>query len=161
MRSRDPKEIDMRPYVIKTRSGPRPLVWVIGIAVAAFCVTGIAVIMEPAATEFVASAENDRAAGASAPVGAVANKTSCDTCGVVESVKGSERLAQSSGLPAIGAMAAGNEIEKQSSTARNYEITVRMDDGAVRVIRETGPLRWRAGDHIKIVDRVMVMDLGG
>ena len=41
MRSCDPKEIDMRPLVIKTRSDPHPLVSLSGIAIIVFCGIGL------------------------------------------------------------------------------------------------------------------------
>ena len=53
---------------------------------------------------------------------------------------------------AVGGAVAGNEVEKRVKSTKNYEITVRLDDGSTRMIQEANPPSWRNGDHVRIVD---------
>jgi outer membrane lipoprotein SlyB len=53
---------------------------------------------------------------------------------------------------AVGGAVAGNQIEKQAKSTKSYDITVRMNDGSRRVIREANATSWRSGDRVKIVD---------
>ena len=55
-------------------------------------------------------------------------------------------------IGAVGGVVAGNEIEKRMKTTKSYDVTVRMEDGSSRVLHETNPPAWRAGDRVKIVD---------
>ncbi len=58
----------------------------------------------------------------------------------------------------VGAVAGGllgNEIEKQVKTSKSYEVTVRFDDGAVRVINEANAPSWRVGDKVKVIAGVI------
>ena len=55
-------------------------------------------------------------------------------------------------IGAVGGVVAGNEIEKRVKTTNAYEVTVRLDDGSTRVVREASAPTWRAGDHVKLVD---------
>ena len=58
----------------------------------------------------------------------------------------------------VGAVAgaiAGNEIEKQVKKTKNYEITVRFEDGSSRVITEPEATTWRAGDKVRVVNGVI------
>ncbi len=65
------------------------------------------------------------------------------------------------GLPAIGAMAAGNDIEQQAKASRSYLTVVRMDDGATREIRETRRPAWRSGDRVRVAKGTLILDIGG
>ena len=47
---------------------------------------------------------------------------------------------------------AGNEIEKRVKTVKSYEVTVRLEDGSSRVVREATLPAWHAGDRVKLVD---------
>lgn len=104
----------------------------------------------------------------------------CSNCGVIESVREVSAAGEGSGLGAaggavvggllghqvgggsgkqiatvvgaVGGAVAGNEVEKRVKSTRSYDITVRLDDGSVRVLSETNPPSWRSGDHVKIVD---------
>jgi outer membrane lipoprotein SlyB len=58
----------------------------------------------------------------------------------------------------VGAVAGGllgNEIEKQVKTSKSYDITVRFDDGAIRVISEAALPSWRVGDKVKVIAGVI------
>lgn len=107
-------------------------------------------------------------------------KAICTICGVVESTNEITVRGEGSGLGAVGGAVvggllghqvggghgkdamtvvgavggalAGNQIEKQAKSTKSYDITVRMNDGSRRVIREANATSWHAGDHVKIVD---------
>lgn len=112
---------------------------------------------------------------ASAPVPA-----RCSECGVIEGVREIEVKGEGSGLGAVGGavvggllgnqvgaghgkqvatvagavggVIAGNEIEKRVKSTKDYEVTVRMDDGSSRVFHQADVPAWRAGDHVKVID---------
>lgn len=183
MRSCDPKEIDMRPLVIKTRSDPHPLVSLSGIAIIVFCGTGVAAIMgwiptsmgqgreggAPIATLAPAPAvpgQARQATGVAVPAAVPAPahpavRRPCADCGVIEATRQVDRRAESSALPAIGAMRAGNDIEQQAKASRSHEISIRMDDGSLRLIHQARRPDLRAGDHVRIIDGAVVLDMGG
>lgn len=187
MRSMDPKEIDMRPLVIKTRSDPHPLAWLSGIAIILFCGTGIAAIMGWIPTSMGQGRDGGAATATLLPAQAMPGQTSqptsaaarspasvpaqpavrgaaqgsCADCGVVEATRQVDRRAESAALPAIGAMRAGNEFEQQARASRSYEISIRMDDGSLRLIHQARRADLRAGDHVRIVGGAVVLDLGG
>jgi outer membrane lipoprotein SlyB len=58
-------------------------------------------------------------------------------------------------IGAVGGAVAGNEIEKQVKSNKNYEITVRFEDGSSRVFSEPEATAWRAGDKVKVVNGVI------
>jgi outer membrane lipoprotein SlyB len=104
----------------------------------------------------------------------------CSNCGVVQSVREIHTRAEGSGMGAaggavvggllgnqigggsgrqlatiagaIGGAVAGNQIEGNVSASRSYDITVQLDNGATRTIRQSAQPRWRAGDQVRIVD---------
>ncbi len=113
------------------------------------------------------------AANAPAPV-------RCAECGVIEATREIDVKGAGSGLGAVGGAVvggllgsqvggghgtqvatvvgavggglAGNEIEKRVKTTKNYEITVRMEDGSSRVFNQATAPAWRNGEHVKIID---------
>lgn len=104
----------------------------------------------------------------------------CGNCGVIESVREIAAKGEGSGLGAaggavvggvlghqvgggtgqqiatvvgaVGGAVAGNEVEKRVKATKSYDISVRLDDGSTRVINETNPPSWRAGDRVRVVD---------
>jgi outer membrane lipoprotein SlyB len=108
-----------------------------------------------------------------------ATRATCADCGVIESTREVARKGEGTGMGAVGGAVvgglignqvgsgrgntaataigavggavAGNEIEKRVKTHKNYEVTVRLDDGSSRVVSEANPPAWRNGDHVKIV----------
>ncbi len=58
-------------------------------------------------------------------------------------------------IGAVGGAVGGNEIEKRVKTSKSYAVTVRMDNGSRRVINETNPPAFRAGDQVRIVSGVI------
>ncbi len=118
----------------------------------------------------------------SAPVREMAAAT-CAECGVIESVREVDTKGAGSGLGAVGGgviggllgnqvgggrgkdvmtvvgvvggAVAGNEVEKRVKATKSYEVTVRLNDGSTRAIRETSLPTWRTGDKVKIVNGVI------
>lgn len=103
----------------------------------------------------------------------------CNNCGVVESVHEVSTRAAGSGVGAaggavvggllgnqvgsgngrslatiagaIGGAVAGNQIEGNVNAHHSYNVTVRLNDGAVRTFHNVSP-NWRAGDHVRVVN---------
>lgn len=131
----------------------------------------------PKARKAAATQPAPVARSAPAPVAAIAV---CTECGVIESVREVEAKGTGSGLGAVGGAVvggllgnqvgaghgkdamtvvgavggafAGNEVEKRVKTSKSYEVTVRLNDGTSRVIKEAGVPAWRAGDKVKLVN---------
>ena len=111
---------------------------------------------------------------------ASAAQVKCSDCGVVESVRELEVKGEGTGLGAVGGavvggvlgnqvgggrgkdvatvvgavggVVAGNEIEKRVRATKAYEVSIRMDDGSTRTVREATLPTWRAGDRVKLID---------
>ncbi len=73
----------------------------------------------------------------------------CAECGVIESTREIEAPDERTGVGAPGRIVAGGEIE--GKRARNYEITIRLQDGSMRVITDANPARWRYGERVTII----------
>lgn len=91
--------------------------------------------------------------------------TSCGRCGVIESVRQTKRTA-----PRVAAVESGygqysmallslliaakfaTPTAKAESPATVYEITVRFNDGPRRVLTESNPPKWKAGDRVMVVN---------
>ena len=54
-------------------------------------------------------------------------------------------------LGAVGGAVLGNEIEKKSRTSTAYDVTVRLNDGTTRVIRESNLPSWQSGDRVRVL----------
>lgn len=104
----------------------------------------------------------------------------CRECAVIEEVREIEKAGQASGggavagglvggvlghqvgsgrgrdvatvLGAIGGAVAGNQIEKNVKKVKEYQITVRYEDGSRGLFTQATPPAWRPGDKVKIVD---------
>ena len=74
----------------------------------------------------------------------------CDECGVIESMRVVEAQAEKS-----GAAASGRTTPRHDATGadqpRSYEITIRLQDGTMRVIRDAKPAHWRHGEQVTII----------
>jgi outer membrane lipoprotein SlyB len=53
---------------------------------------------------------------------------------------------------AVGGGYAGNVIEKRARSTPATRIRVRMSNGALRTFTESGNSRWRAGEHVRVVN---------
>lgn len=102
----------------------------------------------------------------------------CRECGTVESVREIAQEGQGSPLGAIaggvlggvlghqvgngrgrdvatvvgalGGAFAGHTVEKNVRSTRQYQITVRFDDGSRRTVTETNPPQWQNGDRVRL-----------
>jgi hypothetical protein len=70
----------------------------------------------------------------------------CDDCGVIESMRKIDAPDDHS-----GAGAPGRTGTIEGEPLRNYEITIRMQDGSVRVIREAKSAYWRHGEPVTLI----------
>lgn len=53
---------------------------------------------------------------------------------------------------AAGGAYAGHQVEKQARGTKRWEITVRMDSGALRTLSSDSMPSWHAGDRVRVVD---------
>jgi outer membrane lipoprotein SlyB len=61
---------------------------------------------------------------------------------------------------AVGGAVAGNEMERQSSTGRYYQVLVKMDEGGSRLINVAALNGLREGDRVRVSGQNLEM-LGG
>lgn len=100
-----------------------------------------------------------------APDRRAAETTSCDRCGVIEAVREKTRSAPraisvESGFGqyamALVSLLVGskfaNPAGKEAGPATSYEITVRFNDGTRRVLTESNPPQWKAGDRVMVIN---------
>ena len=125
--------------------------WVGGIA--AILVSGIAIgslaISAQGSSGVHASVEPPEVAAASAIAAPGARTYRCPECGVIESTREIEAPDERTGVNASGPIAAGGGTE--GKRFRNHEITIRLQDGSMRVITDANPARWRNGERVTII----------
>lgn len=113
-----------------------------------------------------------------------ANRSSCANCGVVLSVNEVETAGKGSGVGvvaggvvggllghqvgdgtgrdlatlagAVGGAFAGNKIEKNSKKTKSYDITVKMNSGEERIVRQATVPNVVSGDAVKIENDAIV-----
>ena len=111
-------------------------------------------------------------------------KKQCYECGTIESVRETEKPAETNGvgigvgavtggllghqmgrgngntamtvLGAIGGAFAGHQIEKKVRTVKEYHLTVRFEDGTAQQVVQSTPPAWREGDKVKVVNGSLV-----
>ncbi len=125
---------------------PHSMMWIAGIAITLFCVTGIAAIMGWIPTSM------GRSDDSAVPAAVSAAKPGAAKSHAASQVGNGRGNQVATAIGAVGGVVAGNEIEKRMKTTRAYEINVRMEDGTSRTIRQAAAPAWRAGDRVKIVD---------
>lgn len=104
----------------------------------------------------------------------------CNSCGVISAIRSVEQRGQSTGVGAaggailggllgnqigsghgrqlatvagaVGGAVAGNQVEGNMKTTHRWEITVRMDNGARRVLHQSAQPQWHEGDAVRIVN---------
>lgn len=123
--------------------------------IAAILVSGIAIgslaISAQGFNGVVAPAEPPEAAVAPAIAALGARAYRCGECGVIVSTRAIEVPNEKTGVNASGRIAAGNRGEIKGTAVRNYEITVRLRDGSMRVLTDTNPARWRHGEKVIVI----------
>ncbi len=108
----------------------------------------------------------------------------CVDCGRIEAIQVVEQKGEGTGLGAVaggvvggvlgnqvgrgsgrkiatvagvaGGAYAGHEIEKHAKTTKRYDVTVRMDTGALRSVSYDAEPGFRIGDKVKIVNGMLV-----
>ena len=70
----------------------------------------------------------------------------CAECGVIVSMRKIERHKEDPGPGADG-----DRDESRLKASRNYEFTVRMDDGSSRVIEAAYAAAWRRGERLIVI----------
>ncbi len=75
----------------------------------------------------------------------------CSECGVIESMREIDVAQETSGIQAPGGIAAGSRGGIKAKPLRNYEITIRLQGGTMRVIRDAKPAKWRHGEPVTII----------
>ena len=119
-----------------------------------------------------------RAEPAAKPAKVAAAKPPCADCGVVEGVREVEVKGKGTGLGAVaggvagavvghelgggnaktlmgvvgavGGAVAGNEVEKKARATKQWEVTVRLEDGRTELITLAQQPPWRAGDRVRL-----------
>src|SRR6266702_1455295 len=89
----------------------------------------------------------------------------CKECAVIEEVREVEKAGQTSGGGAVGGAVvggvighqigggrAGNQIEKNAKTTKEYQIFVRYEDGTKGMFAQPTPPSWRIGDKVKVIN---------
>jgi len=123
--------------------------------IAAILVSGIAIgslaISAQGFNGIPAPAEPPVAAAAPAIAAPGARAYRCAECGVIESTRKIEAADEKTGVDASGRITAGNRGGIERKPVRNYEITIRLRDGSMRVITDANPARWRHGERVTII----------
>ena len=99
----------------------------------------------------VASAEPFEEKMAPAVAAPGAGTYRCAECGVIVSTREIEAPGEKTGVNAPGRVAAATRGEIEGKLARNYEITIRLQDGSMRTITDANPATWRHGERVKII----------
>jgi hypothetical protein len=107
-----------------------------GIAIASF------VILAQGADELSAPAAAPEALMAPASAEPAVRNYRCADCGVIESTRE---------IDAPGRIDTEGRGGIEVNTLRNYEITIRLQDGSMRVIRDAKPAKWRHGESVTII----------
>ena len=121
-----------------------------------------------------------RAEPAAKPARVAAAKPPCPDCGVIEAVREVDVQGKGTGvgavaggviggvaghqvgggnaktlmtvIGAVGGAIAGNELEKRQKTTKQWQVTVRLENGQEQVVTLAQQPPWRAGDHVRLVN---------
>ena len=122
----------------------------LGAVILAGCLTGIG-----AATQ-----RDDPALDQSRAIAAASADSRCDYCGVVEKVR---EISNAGPRYAVSTVAGGRDqvivmllsalggTRAATVPAKIFEVSVKMDDGSIRAVRDAGRPQWKAGDRVKVI----------
>lgn len=99
----------------------------------------------------VAPAAEMGAAGAPAGEAFAAPSPRCAECGVIESVREIAASDEDAAVKAPGRGPAGSRGGIEAHLPRSYEITIRLRDGSMRVVRDARPANWRRGEPVTVI----------
>lgn len=74
-------------------------------------------------------------------------KGRCAECGVIVSTRQIDARDEGAGLDA-----SGDQDKRRVTSARRYEITIRLADRSSRVISFASPASWRPGERVIVID---------
>ena len=127
----------------------------LGVAVAMILVSGLVIVCVAILVRgfggVFAPAEASEAAGVPALAATATRAYRCAECGVIESILEIEAPNEDTGSVVPGLIAAGSRGGIEATPPRNYEITVRLRDGTMRVIRDAKPAKWKHGERVIII----------
>jgi len=75
----------------------------------------------------------------------------CPECAVIVSLRKIESFDGGPVTRTADGIAAGNPAGMPANTSRQYEITVRMSDGSLRVIEHTNSSNWREDERLIVI----------
>ncbi len=75
----------------------------------------------------------------------------CGECGVIESVREINAPDEKAAVESPGRSPTGKRGEIEAKPLGIHEITIRMQDGSMRVITDAKPARWRHGEPVTII----------
>ena len=96
-------------------------------------------------------AERSEAAALPAAAAPPSRAYRCAECGVIESTRKMKAAEERTGVNAPGRIAGSSRGEIEGKPARSYEITIRLQDGSMRVITDARSARWRQGERVTII----------
>jgi len=138
------------------------------------------VVRHAAAPKRAEPTTTKRAEPAAKPARVAAAKPPCPDCGVIEAVREVDVQGKGTGvgavaggviggvaghqvgggnaktlmtvIGAVGGAIAGNELEKKQKTTKQWQVTVRLENGQEQVVTLAQQPPWRAGDHVRLVN---------
>ena len=104
--------------------------------------------IRPPPASLIGTATQDSAESAA---GDARPRAKCAECGIVESTREVEPVADASGPPATGEVPRAANNAAPATRSRSYEVIVRMQDGSNRRFVHTPPAKWRAGERLILI----------
>jgi hypothetical protein len=140
---------------MNTRANKPLKLRLLGAGIAAILVGGIAIaslaISGQGISDDSAPAEPPVAAASSPGAAPAPRAYRCSECGVIESAPKIDVSGEQAGFDSSGPIAPGKRGEIEATPLRNYEITIRLRDGSMRVIRDAKPAIWKHGEAVIII----------
>lgn len=124
-------------------------------AMAAILIGGISIVsIAVAAQGFdrdLAGAEASAEVAAPAIDAGATRVRRCAECGVFESMREIKPPEETAAVNVPGRSAAKIRGESQAKPLRNYEITIRLQDGSRRVVTDAKPAKWKRGEAVTVI----------
>ena len=137
---------------LMTRLMRRPLLAASIVAILVGDVALASVAISAHGSDSVVAAAPSAALAAASVVAAPADHTyRCPDCGVIESAREIGAPDEETAVKSPGRIASGKRGAIAAKPFRNYEITVRMPDGTMRVVRDPKSARWKQGEEVTII----------
>ena len=127
----------------------------LGVGIVSVLVSGIAIASVAFSVQgfggVVAPVEAPEAAVVPAIAAHTTRARRCAECGVIESVQEIRAPDEITPVKSTGRIAAGSRGEIEAKSLGSYAITIRMQDGSMRVIADPKPAGWRQGEPVTII----------